>query len=482
MKQRKWLYFIIVVAVYCMLLQVAEVSAKEHTIPFDLSEEEEHEMTITVGDTGKFEIPQVVSANGIEKKVSDVKITTIDYDSDYDILDDYDTEGEMSASNVLNVDKEGNFFTKAFGKVKVTITLYFEDRENDGYYNGYYDGYYNGYYGGYYDYYYDTLEYSYIVTVIPDMTKVTIKGNSQTKYISKDNYGWGYNIPAYEFYLDSDTPLSENNYGINVDFSSSNSGITVSGELSKNKITLYPSNIGSTTVTITICEKDFQVNIKTIAVGINKNSLLLAKGKSSKLKISGKPSKIKWTSSNKRIAAVSSNGTIKARKTGNVVIKAKMGEISLGCAVSVVTDNRLKVIKRAKQIAKTCTYSQPKRMQSNYYDCSSLVWKAYSKYGQNFGNRSYAPVAADLGKWCANRKKLVKGGVIRKNLQKMKFRPGDLYFVTGSNNGRYQGISHVEMISGYVCYGFDSKGNPILELDYVNRYPGKYYGGMVGQP
>lgn len=468
-KQRKWSCLFVILAVCCIFLPKAAISAKEQNIPFAKGN---HEITITVGDTGKFEIPEIINVGESQRKVYDARIETLDYIDDYGWYDYdsyFDTDEETeSTSGVLKVDKEGSFMALAPGKIKVTITLSVETEES---------GVYNIYYG----YHLDTIESICIVNVIPDMTKVTITNNSQTKYIEKNVWGY-YDIPSYIFSLDSDIALNGDNPGIDMTIASSNSKIKVSGELYKNKIVLYPSEKGSTTVTITICGKTFKVKIKTIAVGINKNSLLVAKGKSTKLKISGISSNIKWSSSNKKIATVSSNGTVKGKRTGNVVIKAKIGNISLGCAVSVVTDKRLKVVKRAIQIAKTCTYSQTRRMQSKYYDCSSLVWKAYSKYGQNFGNKSYAPVAADLGKWCANQKKVVKGGITYNYVQKMKYNPGDLYFATGSNNGRYKGISHVEMISGYVCYGFDSSGKPILELDYVNRYSGKYYGGMVGQP
>ena len=64
--------------------------------------------------------------------------------------------------------------------------------------------------------------------------------------------------------------------------------------------------------------------------------------------------------------------------------------------------------------------SQPKRMQEKFYDCSSLVWKSYHKNGVNFGMAYYAPVAADMGKWCVQYKKLVSGGLSQANIQNMK--------------------------------------------------------------
>ena len=67
--------------------------------------------------------------------------------------------------------------------------------------------------------------------------------------------------------------------------------------------------------------------------------------------------------------------------------------------------------------------SQPKRMQEKFYDCSSLVWKSYHKNGVNFGIAYYAPVAADMGKWCVQHKKLVSGGLSQANIQNMKLNP-----------------------------------------------------------
>lgn len=71
------------------------------------------------------------------------------------------------------------------------------------------------------------------------------------------------------------------------------------------------------------------------------------------------------------------------QKTGNAVLMGTLGDLQLGCVVSVVTPARKRTVQKAIQIAKTCTYSQPKRMQEKFYDCSSLVWKSYHKNGVN---------------------------------------------------------------------------------------------------
>lgn len=127
--------------------------------------------------------------------------------------------------------------------------------------------------------------------------------------------------------------------------------------------------------------------------------------------------------------------------------------------------------------------SQPKRMHEKFYDCSSLVWKSYHKNGVNFGMANYAPVAADMGKWCAQHKKLVSGGLSQANIQNMKLNPGDVMFETGQKNGRYKGIYHVEMITGYLFYGFDGNGKAELGIQWAAGDE-KYYpmGQMVGRP
>ena len=199
------------------------------------------------------------------------------------------------------------------------------------------------------------------------------------------------------------------------------------------------------------------------------------------LKVKGYKGKLSWGTTNKKVVSVSKSGKVKTKKNGNAVVYAKIGTQKVGCAVSVVTKKRRAVINKAKKIARTCKYSQAKRMSDKYYDCSSLVWKAYKKEGKSFGNKNYAPVAADIAKWCASHKRWVKGGDSYKNISKMKLRPGDLLFGTGANNGRYKGIYHVEMFVGYACYGFEGN-KPILTTKWAARGDG--YGGSewVGRP
>lgn len=317
----------------------------------------------------------------------------------------------------------------------------------------------------------------YGVIVSPNLSNIQIDRKSQTGYT-----GDTWNMPVYTFHLKSKEVLSEDWDTLVLSCSSSNKKISVYGELQDNVLTITPYGIGKTVVTVKINGKKlFDLTIETILIEMSTNSALLSVKQTKQLNVKGcKKSAVKWSSSNPKVASVSSNGLVKAKKTGNAVIKAKIGDFMFGCAVSVVTPKKKNAINTAIRIAKTCTYSQPLRMQSKYYDCSSLVWKAYHKNGVNFGNANYAPVAADIGKWCATKGKMVKGGLSMQNINNMKINAGDVMFRTGEKNGRYRGIYHVEMIVGYVCRGFDYNGKPILELKYAARNDG--YADGCGEP
>jgi cell wall-associated NlpC family hydrolase/3D (Asp-Asp-Asp) domain-containing protein len=81
-----------------------------------------------------------------------------------------------------------------------------------------------------------------------------------------------------------------------------------------------------------------------------------------------------------------------------------------------------------------CRYSQDKRMEEGYYDCSSLVYRLYAEAGI-----SLPSIAAEQGKYCHDHAMLIN----KKELQ-----PGDLIFYSYEENGRYKNISHVAIYVG----------------------------------
>ena len=157
-----------------------------------------------------------------------------------------------------------------------------------------------------------------------------------------------------------------------------------------------------------------------------------------------------YTSSDTKTATVSKTGTVTAKKAGTteitVLVDGKTYTIEVIIIEKIPADAGIKAAKKAIAISKKKTkYSQSKRMQGSYYDCSSLVARIYRLYKVYFGvETGWAPTAAEIGKWCADNGKVVaKKGIAAKKLE-----PGDLIFYSYSKNGRYKNISHVEIYVG----------------------------------
>lgn len=81
-----------------------------------------------------------------------------------------------------------------------------------------------------------------------------------------------------------------------------------------------------------------------------------------------------------------------------------------------------------------CGYSQDRRMQEGWYDCSSLVYRMYKEAGLTL-----PLVASEQGKYCYKNAMIIN----KKDLQ-----PGDLIFYSYEENGRFRNISHVAIYIG----------------------------------
>lgn len=404
-------------------------SAQERTITLynGYEGDDEEENLYCIGDTGHFEISY---GSFLQEEIA-----AMEYIS--------------HAGNVVQVDGQGNYRVIGSGRAEVEVRGYTAGMAL-------------------------VFEASYCFYVCADLSAATLSSNSMERYILGR---WGSdearvslkNAPELTYYT--------------FEYVSSNEQMDVSCEFDADtkSIVVYSSSPGKTVLTFTINSKIFRLNLKVTRINIKKTSLVLTQKKKTTLKLKGYSGKVKWRSTRRRVARVSSKGVVKAKKVGNTVVYAVFNGQRLGCAVSVVTSARKKVINEAKRIAKG-TYSQPKRMQKGYYDCSSLVWRSYKKAGKYFGDKHYAPVAADIAKWCFAKKKRIKGGLSSSNLRNMKLHPGDLFFEGGMDNGRYKGIYHVEMFVGYQCEGFDSNNKPILASLWAARPANCYLSGMMARP
>ena len=273
------------------------------------------------------------------------------------------------------------------------------------------------------------------------------------------------------------------------DYASSNSAMCVKAELDPiaKKVRLESYVEGESDITLWLNGKKLKLKLENRETGIDKTHHIMDVGAVSKLTIEKYHGKVSWKSTNKKVVSVEKDGTIIGRKVGNAIVYASLdglhGDQLVGCAVSVVEKGHTAVVEEAATIGKTRMYSQPMRMMPGFYDCSSLVWMAYSLAGIDFGIAEYAPTAASECQWLAEQDKIL-GRWDREQIQRMVYRPGDLLFRVGADNGRYLGIYHVEMFAGYDLKGFDEDGEPVLAMCWANR-PDDYYDpceDIMGRP
>ncbi|MBU5479257.1 Ig-like domain-containing protein [Eubacterium sp. MSJ-13] len=440
-------------------VNVAAGQSDEKNIVFD-AQNEDGEYTVSVNDKGLFSI---VNYENFDNAIESVKWST----SDEDIVRVTDSENFTASYEAVSSGRINIYADVTYNRNSGEYSGYISDDDDDYDSDGFYDDD-----STYWD------RYTFSLCVYPDMSGVELESTSQTRYITSYDYN-----TQFDFQLKSDIFLDESNSDIGFDVvKNSNSAMDISASLNNNVVSIWAYNTGQTNVTFKIYGKEFEVSIKIVSIDMNKTSLLIVKGKSAKIKVKGVSKGIKWTSTKKSVVKVSGNGNIKSKKIGNAVVIANVNGTKIGCAVSVVSPKIYNVIKRARSIGKG-KYSQSKRMEKGYYDCSSLVWRSYSKYGVYFGAKSYAPVAADLCKWCWTKGKRVSSGLKDSQVQNMKLNAGDLIFKQGVNNGRFKGVYHVEMFAGYSCAGIASNGKPILNATWANRTDGYYAeGSIVARP
>ena len=133
-------------------------------------------------------------------------------------------------------------------------------------------------------------------------------------------------------------------------------------------------------------------------------------------------SAVTYSISDTSVATVTKAGKVTAKKVGTTKITAKADGKKITVWIEISTKKGYQAAMKGIAISKTKTkYSQTKRMDKGYYDCSSLVSRIYRQYGVYFGVKSgWSPVAADIGKWCTNNNKVIaKKGVAATLLRKM---------------------------------------------------------------
>ncbi len=206
---------------------------------------------------------------------------------------------------------------------------------------------------------------------------------------------------------------------------------------------------GKTVITVTVDGKTIKHKLAVTNPRLKSSYKALSVGKTTQISVKGASSKKKITykSKNKSVATVSKSGKVKAKSNGNTEIIVKADGVSLAFKVSVAPQRALSACKKGHQIMYSSTYSQAQRMQNGFYDCSSLVFRAYGKdAGLLGGSSSYAPTAASMAYYLERTGKAISF----KGLDASQLLPGDLIFYGDSSNrnGRYKNIYHVSMYYG----------------------------------
>lgn len=200
--------------------------------------------------------------------------------------------------------------------------------------------------------------------------------------------------------------------------------------------------------------KKLTFKYKVVSPVIDKNSILMSMGEKQKIMVTGADGiAIKFASRNPLVASVASDGTVTGVGAGVTYMDIKVGSVSYTCRVEVAAEGMMQIIEQGNYMVNNWTYSQPLRMQDQYYDCSSLVWKAYNMAGLAglLGNTQYAPTAASTFDYLNSMGQIVTYGFVDKDYMQ----PGDLIFygdyenaVKYSTPGRTLDIYHVSMYIG----------------------------------
>ena len=255
---------------------------------------------------------------------------------------------------------------------------------------------------------------------LADVSSVTLAQNrlaaKRTKIGAFDN-----EVTSFKVDVNSRVELSETT-NANVSVVSSNSNMKFASYLEKNVLSIDAYNPGISTITVDINGKKFNLDVNIIDNEMSSTSVVLTEGGTHQLRIRGEGAgNIEWSSANPEIAEVDSSGRIIGKTKGNTLITAKVNGKTFGCVVSVTTMLRKNAVEWARSYSLRSKYSQSRRMEDGYYDCSALAWRAYNKFGFNIMSTNYAPTAAAMGKYYDQNKQIVDGGLSDANIRNMMF-------------------------------------------------------------
>ncbi|MCI9492846.1 MAG: hypothetical protein HFH42_06950 [Lachnospiraceae bacterium] len=206
---------------------------------------------------------------------------------------------------------------------------------------------------------------------------------------------------------------------------------------------------GTTTISVTVDGKTINHPLTITQPQLTADTETIATGKKIKVPLDGvsSNSKITYKSRNKSIATVNKSGVITGRSSGMTDIYVTADGVALTFHVRVISKKALSACKNGYKIMYSSSYSQARRMSHGYYDCSSLVFRAYGCDSKLLGGTpSWAPTAATMAAYMERTGKVIS----YKGIDSSELLPGDLIFyrMKRGSNGRYRNIYHVSMYYG----------------------------------
>ena len=145
-------------------------------------------------------------------------------------------------------------------------------------------------------------------------------------------------------------------------------------------------------ITMTVDGKVLTFKVVFSNPKLNKQVLVVKKGKKLSIPVKElqKDSVVTCELSDEGIASVTKDGKIKGKKLGTTWMSVDVDGKTFSVLLVVQKGKMYKVVKYAADQVGVAKYSQEKRMQKGYYDCSSLVWRSYKAAGLNIGKKSWA--------------------------------------------------------------------------------------------
>lgn len=405
------------------------------------------------GDDEAYEEPEtqrkkaVWTSNGLKERIAVGATVQID-PNEYDF---WSESGTFSVANpeIASVDATGNLTGRRIGTTSLRIT----DAEGE-----------------------------WVEIPVEVVTPVTISKTTYNVYYNLNEapavVGWWspYSYPTVKVSVkgaNSETVAKfENTDGIS----------PVDKDISKGYFELEVSKSG--TITVTIDGKVFIIRINyykaevsaSNTISKNLKSLVTYKGKKDTLilKLNGKKKAPKsWKSMNTAVATVNKSGQVTGKKMGRVYIRAYLDD---GSYIKYLVECTYKGAYQAVNNAfhdyesgdgkgyKVIKYSQPKRMNKGYRDCSSFVSRCY--YDTTLGRKiykiggiggNYAATAAGQAKWLKSKDKTVANKIVSES----KLLPGDTMYTKGpTKNGEWRDIYHAFLYvgNGHVLTTYNSNG------------------------